>query len=981
MATNNTVTRSNSFNEAFLSETYQDASTIITDLDKGLRSPNIGEQCEALVRFPKLFEKYPFPIVINSNFLKLAEFFRVGSNLFRLWVLRVCEQSEKHLEKITNVDEFVKRIFMVIHSNDPIARSLTLRILGSVACIIPEKQQVHHAIRRALDSHDTVEVEAAIYASAQFAEQSKTFAISMCSKVASMIESLQTPINMKLQLIPVLKYMYHDANTAALVKTLCINLLPKYPSENFICVTLQSLTELSCATLVDIPDQVNLLIDYLQDPRLNVRIYVLRSLQTLAEKGAHLWQINSVNNLISVAQTMRGNGQENSMMLKIILTLTKCPLIAGSKKEEGRILELCTVCFKTVNHKTSSLAIEILTSVVTYCYNEKISPPQSYLKEIHTHHEQLIMSSLKDGVHIRELTMYIKCGVQLAEKNELFAMDFTKLVGKILTDEQQLSQKQSEIICETLGALCSHFMKDKFQHVAKKTSNETMDVDEVTLNPFYDLLPSLLKRLENLVCPKFNQSDSHFIEILAAVCLQSMMGVHITQDMYDVFKKVLGTVNNWSQYRIARSASRFGHPFIATKIYQKLSKDVSQERYHFYLSGLSQISTAECILIYGYEFDELEVKFNEIEHDENQMNLIQRLEKSVALYWKALANLKAASSHIHSLSFQTEYVWLRASFLEALLSVVIARNTQFITPPPAIASTFAHNTRDPLQKFGHVTNQFRKCVKSLKVCEDSYSMLYKSAFDADPCSLEQLEIMQHKCALLGYSLENICFTTSQDQENLNVPTQGNYPETAFTMSICRKISREFEKLPQEQIKTITNIHTDSMLKQIEMAIKAPICIPRFFFQVQQNTSIKLSMSPYQRVAGEAILVPNGHNLVVKVEGVIQNAGAKPCLYRSIDSVQLTLTSQLLTPRPVDVKPINDVNTLVQITKPKREFLSANFLLSLNQPVTNEGKQWQVTLDANIIDENGVLWNTLGPKNTLIVRVPAENSMNTMGFKK
>lgn len=134
-------------------------------LFSGIRSPNIGEQCEAIVRFPKLFEKYPFPIVINSNFLKLAEFFRsAGSNLFRLWVLRVCQQSEKHLEKITNVDEFVKKIFTVMHSNDPVARSLTLRTLGSVASIIPEKEQVHHAIRRALESHDMVEVEAAIYA-------------------------------------------------------------------------------------------------------------------------------------------------------------------------------------------------------------------------------------------------------------------------------------------------------------------------------------------------------------------------------------------------------------------------------------------------------------------------------------------------------------------------------------------------------------------------------------------------------------------------------------------------------------------------------------------------------------------------------------------------------------------------------------------------------------------------------------------------
>lgn len=62
---------------------------------------------------------------------------------------------------------------MVIHSNDPTARALTLRTLGAVAGVIPEKHQVHHAIRRALDSHDVVEVEAAIAASGQFAEKSK----------------------------------------------------------------------------------------------------------------------------------------------------------------------------------------------------------------------------------------------------------------------------------------------------------------------------------------------------------------------------------------------------------------------------------------------------------------------------------------------------------------------------------------------------------------------------------------------------------------------------------------------------------------------------------------------------------------------------------------------------------------------------------------------------------------------------------------
>lgn len=42
-------------------------------------------------------------------------------------MLKVTQQSEKHLEKIINVDEFVKRVFSVIHSNDPVARAITLR--------------------------------------------------------------------------------------------------------------------------------------------------------------------------------------------------------------------------------------------------------------------------------------------------------------------------------------------------------------------------------------------------------------------------------------------------------------------------------------------------------------------------------------------------------------------------------------------------------------------------------------------------------------------------------------------------------------------------------------------------------------------------------------------------------------------------------------------------------------------------------------
>lgn len=44
----------------------------------GLRASRVGDQCEAIVKFPSLVDRFPFPILINAAYLKLAEVFRTG---------------------------------------------------------------------------------------------------------------------------------------------------------------------------------------------------------------------------------------------------------------------------------------------------------------------------------------------------------------------------------------------------------------------------------------------------------------------------------------------------------------------------------------------------------------------------------------------------------------------------------------------------------------------------------------------------------------------------------------------------------------------------------------------------------------------------------------------------------------------------------------------------------------------------------------
>lgn len=83
------------------------------------------------------------------------------------------------------------------------------------------------------------------------------------------------------------------------VNELCMELLASYPAVEFVRVTLSALSTLASATLIDVPQQVALLLRYLQDdPRLTIKRHALYLLHSLARRGAHLWPQGALNNLI-----------------------------------------------------------------------------------------------------------------------------------------------------------------------------------------------------------------------------------------------------------------------------------------------------------------------------------------------------------------------------------------------------------------------------------------------------------------------------------------------------------------------------------------------------------------------------------------------------------------------------------------------------------------------------------------------------------
>ncbi|XP_012280539.1 integrator complex subunit 7 [Orussus abietinus] len=942
--------RMNAFNDTGLGEPEQDANSALIELDKGLRSAKIGEQCEAIVRFPRLFEKYPFPILINSSLLKLADVFRMGSNFLRVWVLRVCQQSEKHLDKILNVDEFVRRIYSVIHSNDPVARALTLRTLGSVAGIIPERQQVHHSIRRSLDSHDSVEVEAAIYAAQMFAAQSKLFAISMCSKISDMIRGQATPASMKLQLIPILQYMHHDTSTASMVNELCMELLESYPAVEFVRVTLSALSTLASATLIDVPGQVALLLRYLHDdPRLSVKRHALRLLHCLARRGAHLWPQGALTNLIDSTTKLLQDGTGNTDLLirtlDVIEVLSQSAVTCDANMEEGGpLLSLCVNACYSPDPFVAVKAVTILGRVACYCYEEGL--PAYGAQDVVSCLESLIMLLALDDRYLRQLKECLQSTVKLCQAQPSHCYVFVDAIGSTLRNSNASnvqSEGQALALCEALGAIGNF--------------------EENVLLP---LLPDILTKLK--------ESLHVNTKVMLCTLLFQMVagGYEWNSECLEAVDNVVKSVDGWAKYRIARGATRYGHHDIATQIFKNLKEAVASEQLHFWLLGLQLVTSAESHLIdIAEETDSVK-----------KTKIVEKLNGTIARYASASASLKAASTPLRSLQFASEYSKLRCEFLQALVQLLHSCRSLCTAPPPAIAVTVVLATKDDLQRFGRVTQQLRKSAQDLRTCAENYQKLYQSAFDADPETLVNIRALQEICQLMASSVERVCGgsimpTCQQGEASFNF---GNSVEMRHLARCCTELQRLAPPWEGEgECAAISHSRVGSLISQIMLLAggKMRLPIPRYFFQTLQSTSVKLSVSPQPRVLGEPVSVPQGSQLALKVEGVLRH-GRRASLFRSVAAVCISISTAPPSKINSDQKDSN-LNELQQTVTPHRDFFACEFLLSLGSPQigptgcasnTGGGGQYQVTASASILDKDGNIWKC-GPRSTLQVRVHEE----------
>lgn len=304
----------------------------------------------------------------------------------------------------------------------------------------------------------------------------------MCEKISDMIKGYATPPEMKLRLIPMFQHMHHDAHTAQIVRQTCIEMLPGYPSEEFVLVTLRTLTRLSAHTLVDVPDQVKLLLHYLrEDPRKAITRQILLDLRFLAnEERAHLWTTSNVDSLLAFAEKSINDESKSAVarlfslasaesicfsgdavigVLSILCDLVKNTSI--SKLEplscNSLIITLSQQCCYSTNLSVAGRSTQLLTLIATNCIRSsfEIENMDISSEAVMAIEALFLLLSSQGGLQRdnlasrRVLKECLLCVVQLCRVHPKTSDQFVDIVGGLLLNS---SRETVYLLCETLAS-------------------------------------------------------------------------------------------------------------------------------------------------------------------------------------------------------------------------------------------------------------------------------------------------------------------------------------------------------------------------------------------------------------------------------------------------------------------------------------------------------------------------------------------------
>ncbi|KAF9092984.1 hypothetical protein BGX23_003764 [Mortierella sp. AD031] len=585
-------------------------------LETEYRSPRAADQLHAIASFTHLFDDFPSPLIISAGFLKLADYFR-SNNTQRHAILQVFTKSQRHLTKIMNVEEAIKRISPMLQSNDPLARALTLRVLGGMAVIVSDRVDVYHKVIHSLDSLEAMEVSAAIYAADRIGAQSQRFCAIISGKLAFMVRDERTPLPVRRRLIRIFGHMFEDITLARLARKTCLDILELNQDTEYTVAILRTLTRLASHSLVDIPQQIALLLRQAKDQSLDstgIRRVSLMCLGSLAQRGIEFSpeQIKAIFDIALDSQDEKTTLRAVSTLHRVFMqagVMTSMLILpdAGQQTMSGYIeMALHILERSTASASMSHLSLRLLL-LECYALLSVLLPSYKHgsVVEWSETADQTYRSAIREATQSMEqflvkLWAPIKEGTRSLWQDESSQSSTVLRYWLVLTLEEQAgADKMFKTILVWM---------EEYKELSEIMAKALLHVAHVQPKLMQGLQEVILALLESRVdAPDTRTFLAMYRALLATLCLNRGSfagGVEALESRISSLLERFGQIdmeevptrNHWDLYQLGRFSLQAGWPSLAVMAFKNLEKGLQSVPHALWLSTVQTLALIESSL-------------------------------------------------------------------------------------------------------------------------------------------------------------------------------------------------------------------------------------------------------------------------------------------------------------------------------------------------------------------------------------------------
>ncbi|KAF9433780.1 Integrator complex subunit 7 [Entomortierella beljakovae] len=747
----------------------------LVELETEYRTQRSPDQLYAIASFPHLFDEFPYPVIINAGILKLADYFRQSNNIQRHAILQVFKKSQPHLKKVINVEETIKRISPMLQSNDPLARAITLRVLGGMATIVSDRIDVYHNVIHSLDSSEAMEVSAAVYAADMICAQSQRFCAIISGKLAYMVrDTVKTPLPLRRRLIRIFGHMFEDITLARLARKTCMDILELNQDGEYTVAILRTLTKLASHSLVDVNQQIDLLLQRAKkssNQDLGIRRVSLICLGLLAQKNID-FNRDQIQAIFDIA--LEFNDEKTTLkavltlrkIFRLTVTLTSISLLdSGTEIIKGYIqtcIKILDRSFSTLSSATSSQAAMWSKLVVLECY--------AVLAIILPHYQQLEGTGLGEAT---DSTFNAAAG-KVTQSMELFLERIFSRQGKLSKDDAaQARMVLSSLVSLTLdgGSSIDSLITTLLEWI------NTTNVDSSTLlakallhiarqqprklSSFQD---KLVVCLENCIDAPDTRTFILLFRTLLEVSALDRSSGSATKTSFEaritaILEKFGGidmleryTKNRWDLYQLAQYSLQTGWSSLALVALKNQDKQVTGVSSSHWLTTIQTVALTESSL--------QAAAGREGQKDHGQLNLCSQKQ----MYTKVLSYLEELEAHQVNRSFHIRYSSLRRQYLDGCQSTIGVLQLLFIS----IGNN--HSKQQELQCRWSTTDEIAlsRCADKFNSLAHQYTLL-RAVITSTPTSSElnsqgnkvdqhsdgAIEVLQTMCLIIAYVIQRV----------------------------------------------------------------------------------------------------------------------------------------------------------------------------------------------------------------------------------